>query len=119
MWALLKTLLSQWALFKVLLAALGRLAWLIPVAFILKTIGLPMLTLLLLLALPIFIVLALVGLPFIVVAIAGTLLVAGFFFLLSLGLTVLKIAIPIVLIVWIVRWFTRNGDRPKTDPATE
>ena len=49
MWALLKSLLTKWAFFKVLLKALGSLAWLIPIAFVLKAIGLPFLLLLLVL----------------------------------------------------------------------
>jgi hypothetical protein len=119
MWALLKSLLTQWALFKVLLKALGSLAWLVPVAFILKVIGLPMLTLLLILALPIFLVLALFGLPLVLVVVVGGLLIAGFFALLSLGIAVLKIALPIVLIVWVVRWLLKSRENHGTDPATE
>lgn len=120
MWAFIKSLLTQWAVFKVLLKALGSLAWLVPIALVLKAIGLPMLMLLLALALPIFIVLALFGLPFILVAIFGTLLMVGLFALLSIGFTVLKIAIPIIIIVWLVRWVMRNGrNHPKADPTTE
>ncbi len=120
MWTILKSLIAKLALFKVLLRTLGSLAWLVPIAFILKAIGLPMLLLLLMLALPIFIVLALIGLPFLLVFVVGGLLIAGFFVLLSLGVAALKIAIPIMLIVWFVRWLTRDR---KTDgginPATE
>ena len=50
MWTLLKSLLTKWALFKVLLRTLGSLAWLIPIALILKAIGLPMLITLAILA---------------------------------------------------------------------
>jgi len=117
MWTLLKSLLTKWALFKVLLRTLGSLAWLIPIALILKAIGLPMLILLAILALPIFIILAVIGLPFILVLVVGGLLIAGFFFLLSLGLAALKIAIPIMIIVWLVRWFTRDEPKPGTDTA--
>lgn len=120
MWALLKSLLAQWALFRVLLAALGRLAWLLPIAFLLKAIGLPMLVLLAVLALPIFLVLAIVGLPLMFVLITGVLLLAGFFFLLTLGIAVLKIVIPILLVVWLLRWLFGNGGRHRgADPTTE
>jgi hypothetical protein len=119
MWTLLKSLLTKWALFKVLLKTLGSLAWLIPIALVLKAIGLPMLLLLLILALPIFIILALVGLPFLLVLVGGGLLLGGFFFLLSLGLAALKIAIPIMIIVWLVRWLTRDRPKPSTDTATD
>lgn len=120
MWALLKSLLGQWALFKVLLKALGSLAWLLPIAFLLKAIGLPVLVLLAVLALPIFLILALVGLPLMFVLITGIVLLAGFFFLLTLGIAVLKIVIPIVLVVWLLRWLFGNGKRHRgTDPTTE
>jgi len=120
MWALLKSLLSQWALFKVLLKALGSLAWLLPIAFLLKAIGLPMLILLAVLALPIFLVLALVGLPLMFVFIAGILLLVGFFFVLTLGIAILKIVIPIVLVVWLLKWLFGNGSRHRgPDPTSE
>lgn len=118
MWTLLKALLAKWALIKLLLRTLGSLTWLIPVAFILKSIGLPMLLLLLLLALPIFIVLALIGLPFILVIVFGVMLIAGLFLLLKIGFIVLMFALPIMLVYWVVRWLTRNG-RSHGDPATE
>lgn len=120
MWALLKSLLAQWALFKVLLKALGSLAWLLPVALLLKTIGLPMLVLLAVLALPIFLVLALVGLPIMFALFIGVLLLVGFFFLLTLGITILKIVVPIVLVVWLLRWLFGNGHGHRgADPTTE
>jgi hypothetical protein len=120
MWTLLKALLTKWALLQLLLRTLAKLGWLLPVAFILKAIGLPMLILLLVLALPIFIVLALIGLPLILVFVVGSLLVAGFFALLSLGFTVLKIAIPIILVVWLVRWiFSSRDSNGGATPATD
>lgn len=115
MWALFQSLLAKWALLKLVLSSLGRLAWLIPVAFVLKAVGLPTLLLLALLALPVFLVLALVGLPIMLMLITGILLLAGLFFMLSLGIAVLKIAIPIILIVWVVRWLFKNG---KSHPGT-
>lgn len=117
MWALVQSLLAKWALLKVLISSLGSLVWLIPVAFVLKAIGLPVLLLLALLALPVFLVLALVGLPIMFTIITGIILLAGLFFMLSLGIAVLKIAIPIILIVWLVRWLLRNGKSER--PATE
>jgi hypothetical protein len=120
MWTLLKSLLTKFALFRVLLRTLGKLAWLLPVAFLLKAIGLPMLILLLILALPIFIILALIGLPIILVLVFGSLLLAGIGALLSLGFTVLKIALPIILVVWLVRWFMRqSGPADGPNPATD
>ena len=43
MWTLIKGLLLKWALLKWLLKSLGSLGILVPVAFVLKMIGLPVL----------------------------------------------------------------------------
>ena len=119
MWSLITSLLAKWALFKLLLKTLGSMAWLLPVAFILKLIGLPVLIVLAILAAPIFIILAIIGLPIMFVIVAGVILLVGFFFLLSMGLLVLKIAIPIILIYWLMRWFFRNGKKNSIDPAVD
>lgn len=119
MWSLITSLLARWALFKLLLKTLGSMAWLLPVAFILKLIGLPVLIVLAILAAPIFIILAIIGLPIMFVIVAGIVLLVGFFFLLSMGLLVLKIAIPIILIYWLIRWLFRNGKKNSIDPAVD
>lgn len=119
MWSLITSLLSKWALFKLLLKTLGSMAWLIPVAFILKLIGLPVLIVLAILAAPVFIILAIIGLPIMFVVVAGILLLVGFFFLLSMGLLVLKIAIPVILIYWLIKWIFRNGKKNSIDPAVD
>ena len=119
MWSLITSLLAKWALFKLLLKTLGSMAWLLPVAFILKLIGLPVLIVLAILAAPVFIILAIIGLPIMVVIVAGVMLLVGFFFLLSMGLLVLKIAIPIILIYWVIRWLFRNGKKNSIDPAVD
>ncbi len=112
MWVLLKSLLAKWAFFKVLLKALGSLAWLIPIAFLLKAIGIPLLILLLILGAPILIVLAVVGLPLLFVLIIGGFLISTLFAILAIGVTALKIALPIVFIVWIVNWFIKSRENP-------
>lgn len=119
MWSLITSLLAKWALFKLLLKTLGSMAWLLPVAFILKLIGLPVLIVLAILAAPVFIILAIIGLPIMFVIVAGVMLLVGFFFLLSMGLLVLKIAIPIILIYWVIRWLFRNGKKNSIDPAVD
>jgi hypothetical protein len=119
MWSLITSLLAKWALFKLLLKTLGSMAWLLPVAFILKLIGLPVLIVLAILAAPIFIILAIIGLPIMFVVVAGIVLLVGFFFMLSMGLLVLKIAIPIILIYWLIRWFFRNGKNNSIDPTVD
>jgi hypothetical protein len=119
MWSFITSLLTKWALLKLLLKTLGSLGWLIPVAFILKFIGLPVLAVLALLALPVFIILAIVGLPIMFVFVAGILLLVGFFALLSIGVAVLKIAIPILLVYWLLRWWFRNGKKTSIDPTVD
>lgn len=117
MWNLITSLLAKWALLRLLLKTLGSLGWLLPVAFILKLVGLPVLIVLAILALPVFIVLAIVGLPIMFVIVAGIMLLVGFFFLLSIGIAVLKIAIPILLIYWVLRWWFRKGNGTSSGPA--
>lgn len=112
MWALLKSLLAKWAFFKVLLKALGSLAWLIPIAFLLKAIGIPLLLLLLILGAPILIVLAVIGLPLLFVLIIGGFLISALFAILAIGVTALKIAIPIIIVVWIVNWLLKRREKP-------
>jgi hypothetical protein len=119
MWSLITSLLAKWALLKLLLKTLGSLGWLLPIAFVLKLVGLPVLIVLAILAAPIFIILAIIGLPIMFVIIAGVLLLVGFFFILSMGLLVLKIAIPILIVYWVIRWFFRNGRKNSIDPAVD
>jgi hypothetical protein len=115
MWALLKSLVAKWAFFKVLLKALGSLAWLIPVAFVLKAVGIPALMLLLILGAPILIVLAVVGLPVLFVLIIGGFLISALFAILAIGVTALKFALPIIFVVWIVNWFIKSRENPGGD----
>ena len=119
MWNLITSLLAKWALFKLLLKTLGSLGWLLPVAFLLKLVGIPVLVVLAILALPVFIVLAIVGLPIMFVIVAGIMLLVGFFFLMSIGILALKIVIPILLVYWLMKWWFRNGKKPSTDPSVD
>lgn len=112
MWTLLKSLLSKLALVQALLRILGSLGWLLPLAFILKAVGVPLLILLAVLALPLFIVLAVIGLPLLLVVVVGGALLAFTLWVVSMGLMALKIALPIVLVVWALRWFTRDRGTP-------
>ena len=81
MWTFLKGLLVQWAILKLLLKSLGSLGILVPLAFLLKLIGLKLIAVLGILALPLLIVLAIIGLPFILVFLMGGLagIAAGYF----------------------------------------
>jgi hypothetical protein len=87
----------RWA-FKTLLG----LGVLVPVAFILKVVGLPILAVLSVLALPVLFVLFLFGLPIFMVLIVGAVLMAGVFFMLTLGMLALKIFLFVVLPIWLI-----------------
>ena len=115
MWALLKSLLAKWAIVRLLLKSLGSLAWLLPLAFILKAFGLPLLIVLGVLALPLLLVLLVLGLPLLLVVAAGGFLLTITMWLVGMGLMVLKIALPIILVLWCIRWLmSRNSATPDT-----
>jgi hypothetical protein len=104
----------RWA-FKTLVG----LGVLVPVAFLLKIVGLPILAVMGVLALPVLFVLFLFGLPVFLVLLVGGFLLAGVAFLLTLGLFAFKIFVFVVLPVWVV-WmlagFLWRLIRPKREP---
>lgn len=104
MWTLIAKILEKWALFK-MLRGLGLLAWLIPVALVLKAIGIPLLILLAILAVPILIVLAVLGLPLLLIAVVGGSMLMILGWIVSLGMVALKLALPAILIYWAIKWF--------------
>lgn len=80
---------------------------LVPLAGVLKFIGLPILLVLGTIGAPLFLVLGAIGLPMLlVVGIGGglLLLVGG---MLAIGILAIKIVLPILLAVWLVRWLRR------------
>jgi len=118
MWSILKTLFVQGVLAKVLLRAFGWLAWLIPTGFILKFIGLPLLAVLSVLALPVLILLFIVGLPIFLVLVVGGALMALVGTVLTVGIALAKIIVPIALVVLLVRWLMRSKE-PAPAASTE
>jgi len=112
-WLVLRIAAIRW-LFK-----LGGLAFLLPLALLLKTIGLPLLAVLAVLALPILILLFLFGLPVFLVFIFGSMFMGLIGMVLTLGLAAVKIALFVVLPLWLA-WkvgsklscwvFKRGGD---------
>src|SRR5258708_547197 len=78
------------------------LGLLVPLAFVLKLIGLPVLIVLGVLAAPVMFVLFLFGLPIFLVLIVAGLLMACLFFALTIGLVALKIFLFVVLPIWLV-----------------
>ena len=80
---------------------------LVPVAGVMKIVGLPLLIVLGVVGAPIFLLLAAIGLPVLIVLGIGGMLLACLGFLLALGVMAIKIVLPIVLVVWLVRWLRR------------
>src|SRR5215216_371342 len=110
-WLLLRIVAARW-LFK-----LSGLALLIPIALLLKTIGLPILGVLAVLAVPVLILLFLFGLPIFLVLIVGGLLMGMLSMVLMIGVVALKIGLFIVLPAWLIwklmskvfGWASRRG----------
>ena len=112
MWLLLKGLALRFIVGRTVGGVFSLLLLLlVPLGGILKFIGIPMLLVLGVLGAPIFLLLAAVGLPALfVVGIGGVLLLMLGVFL-SLGILAIKIVLPIVLIVWFVKWLRRRWAR--------
>ena len=129
------TVLKAWLLKLILKRSLGALlaallAILMPIAAVLKVVGIPLLFVMLIVGLPLLLLLAVIGLPFLIVA-GGAMAILGIISaVLFLGFALLKIALPILAIVWLVRWLfgerkDRNGKEkgaeppPPPDPGTD
>ena len=118
-WVLLRIAAIRWV-FK-----LGWLGLLIPIAFILKAIGLPLLLILLVLALPILFMFFVFGLPVFLVVLAGGAFMGLVSFVLTLSFAVLKIAVFVVLPIWLVfaiapriaRWFRGGNGGTESKPS--
>ena len=95
-WLVLRIAAIRW-LFK-----LGGLAFLLPLALLLKTIGLPLLAVLGVLAIPVLIILFLFGLPIFLVLIAGSMLMGLIGVVLTVGIAALKFGLFIVLPIWLL-----------------
>jgi hypothetical protein len=120
MWMLLKK--SLLALFlgrtfgSVLVALVTLLA---PIAGILKLIGLPILFVLMLVLAPVLLVLAVIGLPIALIVMAGVVLMGVLGTVLSLSVALLKVLLPIILVVLVVRFVWRlMAGRPRPDDGT-
>ena len=85
-----------------------------PLAAVLKFIGVPALLVLGIVGAPLFTILAAIGLPaMFVVGIGGVIMLfVGLF--IAAGIFAIKIALPIILIVWFVRWLRRS---PQAEPV--
>jgi hypothetical protein len=101
MWSFISRLVLRLAAVRWLFK-LGGLGLLIPLALLLKTVGLPLLIILAIVGLPILALLFLFGLPIIMVMAVGGMLMGLIGAVLSLGVVVLKFAVLVVLPVWLV-----------------
>jgi hypothetical protein len=127
MLAFITRLVAQLAMIRWLFK-LGGLALLLPLAALLKVIGLPLLLILLVVGAPIMILLFLFGLPIFAVLAIGGLAVGLVAMLLVLGFAALKFAIFVVLPIWLMwklacwAWRgmsrKRGGDNPPPPPAS-
>jgi hypothetical protein len=118
---------KAWLLKLVLQRSLGAvlaalLAILLPIAAVLKVVGIPLLFVLLIVGVPLLLLLAIIGLPLLLVAGAGMAIVGVISAVLALGFAVLKVALPILLVVWALRWFFagrngRNGKEQGVEPG--
>jgi hypothetical protein len=116
MLGLLKTLLVQGFLARTALRSFGWLVWMLPLGFLFKWIGLPLIAILGALSLPVLILLAIVGLPIIVVIVFGAILLSIVGFVLTAGFAALKILLPVLLVFLLVRWVWRS--RTTVTPVT-
>lgn len=114
MWTVLKAVALRMAVGRTLGGMLATLfLFLVPIAGVLKVIGLPVLIVLGVVGAPIFLLLAAIGLPVLVVVGFGGMLLALVGGLLALGILAIKIALPIILIVWLVKWWRRKPKAPE------
>ena len=120
MWNILKAIVLRWLLARTFGKALGLLAVLIPLGALLKVVGVPLVIALLVLGLPLLLLLALLGVPLILAALAAAALTAIAGAVVALGILAIKIVLPIVLIVWFIRWAFFNdhdGKDKRSDGA--
>jgi hypothetical protein len=121
MWTGIRWLVLRLAAIRWLFKGFGGLALLLPLALILKGIGLPLLMVMGVLALPVLFVLFLFGLPIFLVLMVGGALMGLVAFVVTIGIAALKIGLFVVLpayLLWKIvsklwRWAFRS--RPATD----
>lgn len=101
MWSVIRWLVMRLAALR-WLYKLGGLAFLLPLAMFLKTIGLPLLIILGVLAIPVLILLLLFGLPIFLVMLFGSMVVGFLGFVLTIGMAAVKIGLLVVLPIWIM-----------------
>jgi hypothetical protein len=127
MWSILKAILLKLGVLRGLIAVLGSLAAVLPIALaLIKLLGWPLLVVLFVLALPLLLVLALVGFPLLaVLAIAGSVLGIAFA-VITMGIAAAKFVLFVVLPIWlawkVAKWafgWGKGGGRRTPEAAEE
>jgi Zn-dependent protease with chaperone function len=124
MWSILKAILTKLAVLRGLIAVLGSLAALLPIAIaLIKLIGVPLLVVMLVLGLPLLLVLALFGFPFIAVLTIAGVVMSVVFAVIKVGIIALKLFLFVVLPLWlawkVASWaFRRRDDGERRAPDT-
>lgn len=115
MWMLLRALLAQWAVRRLVLRSFGSLILLLPLAAFLKAIGWPLLVLLGVLAAPLLLALFVLGLPVLLVILMGAVLLALTGAVVTMGIVALKIAFVVAVVVLLVRFLRALRRRRRAD----
>ena len=130
MWSIIKAILLKFGALRGLLAVLGSLAAVLPIALaIIKFFGWPLMVVMAVVGLPLLLVLAIVGLPFIAVFTIGGVVLATVAAVVMFGLVALKVFLFVVLPVWlawrVAKWafgwgkdHRRRPEAPGTAPAS-
>src|SRR5437763_4546530 len=122
MFASLASLAVRLAAIRWAFKSLVGLGVLVPVAFLLKFVGLPILAVLGVLAFPVLLLLFVLGLPIFLVLIVAALVLGGLFFVMTLGLLAIKFLVFVVLPIWLL-WlavsFVWRLARPRPAAAAE
>lgn len=123
MWAIIKAILMKFGMLRGLIAVLGSLAAILPIAIaLIKFLGWPLLVVMLVLGLPLLLILAILGFPLIaVLGIAGTVMGIAFA-VISIGIVVFKFFLFVVLPIWVgwkvISWMVGrrrdSGEKPAT-----
>lgn len=124
MWTAIRWLVLRLAAIRWLFKGFGGLALLLPLALLLKGIGLPLLMVMGVLALPVLFVLFLFGLPIFLVLMVGGALMGLVAFVVTIGIAALKIGLFVVLplyLLWklvsaLFRWMTKPSAPPAEPP---
>lgn len=121
MWLLLKGLALRFAVGRSVGGLMGALLLvLLPAAGVLKLVGLPLLLVLGTLGAPVFALLGMIGLPLLFVLGFGAMLMLMVGLVVTAGIFAIKIVLPIVLLVWFIRWMTgRTSGAPDDRPVPD